>query len=324
MKYSVIIPAYNAEGTIRRCLESLLNQPHENAELIIVNDGSTDTTGEICREYASRHGCIRYLEKENGGVASARNLGLDNATGEYILFVDSDDYVTEHYFAAINTNAATDMDLIMFGKHTYDGESLREQSPKPQIAKKPKETADMLCNAIRQQLMNSAWNKIYRRSLIEEHKIRFDQRLPIGEDKVFAVQYAMHAKTAVFVEDPIYVMSLENILSLSRRQRKDLCDHVLLEHDLLFQAVEQSAYKNKLRKAVSFSFYRSAYTVIRELNKFDQTEEQRRQAMNLICTRYAQKKVQSFSGCYHWLISLPIRWKWTRIIDYALKAKRCL
>lgn len=324
MKYSVIIPAYNAEDTIRRCLDSLLNQPHENAELIIVNDGSTDTTGEICREYASRHGCIRYFEKENGGVASARNLGLDNATGEYILFVDSDDYVTEHYFAAINTNAATDMDLIMFGKHTYDGESLREQSPKPQIAKKPKETADMLCNAIRQQLMNSAWNKIYRRSLIEEHKIRFDQRLPIGEDKVFAVQYAVHSKSVAVVEDCVYVASLENECSLSRKQRDNLCDHVLLEHDLLFQTAERSAYKNKLRKAVSFSFYRSAYTVIRELNKFDQTEEQRRQAIKQICTQYAQKKIRYFSGCYHWLISLPIRGKLTRIIDYALKAKRCL
>ena len=324
MKYSVIIPAYNAEHTIRRCLDSLLNQPHENAELIIVNDGSTDTTGEICREYASRHGCIRYFEKENGGVASARNLGLDNAVGEYILFVDSDDYVTENYFTALDKHTAGNSDLIMFGKYTYDGNTLQHQPLAPVSSETPEETAALLCDALCEQLMNSAWNKIYRRSLIEEHKIRFDQRLPIGEDKVFAVQYAMHAKTAVFVEDPIYVMSLENILSLSRRQRKDLCDHVLLEHDLLFQAVEQSAYKNKLRKAVSFSFYRSAYTVIRELNKFDQTEEQRRQAMNLICTRYAQKKVQSFSGCYHWLISLPIRWKWTRIIDYALKAKRCL
>ena len=324
MKYSVIIPAYNAEHTIRRCLESLLNQPHENAELIIVNDGSIDTTGEICREYASRHGCIRYFEKENSGVASARNLGLDNATGEYILFVDSDDYVTENYFAALDVNTETDMDLTMFGRYTYDGEQLEERLLRPRVAKGPEEIADMICDAIRQQLMNSAWNKIYRRSLIEEHKIRFDQRLPIGEDKVFAVQYAIHAKSVAFVEDCVYVASLENECSLSRKQRDNLCDHVLLEHELLFQAAERSAYKNKLRKAVSFSFYRSAYTVIRELNKFDQTKEQRRQAIKQICTQYAQKKIRYFSGCYHWLISLPIRGKLTRIIDYALKAKRCL
>ena len=324
MKYSVIIPAYNAEDTIRRCLESLLKQPHENAELIIINDGSTDTTGEICREYASRDGCIRYFEKENGGVASARNLGLDNATGEYILFVDSDDYVTEHYFAVMNANTATDMDLIMLGRYTYDGDRLEERLLRPRVAKSPKETANIICDAIRQQLMNSTWNKIYRRSLIEEYKIRFDQRLPIGEDKVFAVQYAVCSNSVAFVADSVYVASLENECSLSRKQRDDLCDHVLLEHDLLFQTAERSAYKNKLRKAVSFSFYRSAYTVIRELNKFDQTEEQRWQAIKQICTQYAQKKVRFFSGCYHWLISLPIRWKLTGIIVYALKAKRCL
>lgn len=324
MKYSVIIPAYNAEHTIRRCLDSLLNQPHENAELIIINDGSTDTTGEICREYASRHGCIRYFEKENGGVASARNLGLDNAVGEYILFVDSDDYVTENYFTALDKYTAGNSDLIMFGKYTYDGSTLQHQPLTPVSSAIPETTAALLCDALCEQLMNSAWNKIYRHSLIEEHKIRFDQRLPIGEDKVFAVQYAVHAKAVAFVEDCVYVASLENECSLSRKQRDNLCDHVLLEHDLLFQAVEQSDYKNKLRKAVSFSFYRSAYTVIRELNKFDQTEEQRRRAIKQICTQYAQKKVRDFSGCYHWLISLPIRWKLTPIIDHALKVKRCL
>ncbi len=324
MKYSVIIPAYNAEDTIRRCLDSLLNQPHENAELIIVNDGSTDTTGELCREYVSRHGCIRYFEKENGGVASARNLGLNNATGEYILFVDSDDYVTENYFAVLDTGTATNNDLIMFGRSTYDGNVLRHQPLPAASAETPEETATLVCEALRQQRMNCAWNKVYRRDVIKTYGIRFDQRLPIGEDKVFAVEYAVRSQSVEFVPDPIYVVSLENDESLSRKQRNDLCDHVLLEHDLLFEAIEQSAYKHKLRKAVSFSFYRSAYTVIRELNKFDQTEEQRRQAMNIICTRYAQKKVRSFSGCYHWLISLPIRWKWSRMIDHALKAKRCL
>lgn len=324
MKYSVIIPAYNAEHTIRRCLESLLNQPHENAELIIINDGSTDATGDICREYATQHGCIRYFEKENGGVASARNLGLEKAAGEYILFVDSDDYVTENYFAVLDTGTATNKDLIMFGRFTYDGNALRHHPFPSASAETPEETAALICKALWQQRMNCAWNKVYRRDVIKMYGIRFDQRLPIGEDKVFAVEYAVRSRSVELVSDTIYVASLENDESLSRRQRKDLCDHVLLEHDLLFQAAERSAYKNKLRKAVSFSFYRSAYTVIRELNKFDQTKEQRRQAIKQICTQYAQKKVRSFSGCYHWLVSLPIRWKLTGIIVYALKAKRCL
>ena len=324
MKYSVIIPAYNAEATIRRCLDSLLNQPHGDAELIIINDGSTDSTGKICREYASRHNGIRYFEKENGGVASARNLGLEKAAGEYILFVDSDDYVTQNYFAVLDTSTVASKDLIMFGRSTYDGDALRHQPLPSASAETPEETAALVCEALRQQRMNCAWNKVYRRDVIKKYGIQFDERLPIGEDKVFAVEYAVRSQSAEFVPDPIYVVSLENDKSLSRKQRDDLCDHVLLEHDLLFEAVEQSAYKKELRKAVSYSFYRSAYTVIREVYKFDQTKEQRRQAVKMICARYAKKKVRYFSGIAHWLISLPVRCKLTWIIDCALKTKRCL
>lgn len=94
MKYSIIIPVYNAEGTLRRCLDSLVGQQFSNYELLLINDGSTDGSDAICREYASTYSCVRYFAKENGGVSSARNLGLEQAEGEYILFADSDDYVS--------------------------------------------------------------------------------------------------------------------------------------------------------------------------------------------------------------------------------------
>ena len=88
MRYSVIIPVYNAEGTLRRCLDSLVGQHFSDYELLLINDGSTDGSDAICREYASTYSCVRYFAKENGGVSSARNLGLEQAEGEYILFVD--------------------------------------------------------------------------------------------------------------------------------------------------------------------------------------------------------------------------------------------
>ena len=93
MAYSVIIPIFNAETTLRRCLDSLVDQSFDDYELLLINDGSTDGSDAICREYANVYPCIRYFAKENGGVSSARNLGLEQAKGEYILFVDSDDYI---------------------------------------------------------------------------------------------------------------------------------------------------------------------------------------------------------------------------------------
>ncbi len=114
--FSIIIPVYNAETTIRRCLDSFTNQRFSDYEILLINDGSTDNSDAICREYADVNSKICYLSKENGGVSSARNLGLEQAKGEYVLFVDSDDYVSEDYFAVIDQALTLCCpDLLMFG-----------------------------------------------------------------------------------------------------------------------------------------------------------------------------------------------------------------
>ena len=102
VKYSVIIPVYNAEKTLRRCLDSLLSQPYPDCELILVNDGSSDESGIICKEYAAKHRQVCVVDKENGGVSSARNAGLDRASGKYVVFVDSDDYVADNFFSLLD------------------------------------------------------------------------------------------------------------------------------------------------------------------------------------------------------------------------------
>ena len=107
--FSIIIPVYNAETTIRRCLDSFTNQRFSDYEILLINDGSTDNSDAICREYADVNSKICYLSKENGGVSSARNLGLEQAKGEYALFVDSDDYVSEDYFDVIDVRGKDEM-----------------------------------------------------------------------------------------------------------------------------------------------------------------------------------------------------------------------
>ena len=93
---SIIVPAYNCEKSIEKCIDSILKQTYNDIEIIIVNDGSTDRTDDICREMAKQENRIKYIFKENGGVSSARNIGLDFANGEFIQFVDSDDYLEKH------------------------------------------------------------------------------------------------------------------------------------------------------------------------------------------------------------------------------------
>ena len=90
---SIIVPIYNSESTLKRCVDSILAQTYQNFELLLIDDGSKDCSGEICKEYAQKDSRVKVFHKENGGVSSARNLGLDNARGEWVTFVDSDDWI---------------------------------------------------------------------------------------------------------------------------------------------------------------------------------------------------------------------------------------
>ena len=115
-KISVIVPAYNAEKYLRRCIDSILVQTFTDFELLLVNDGSIDRTDTICNEYAVKESRIRVFHKKNGGVSSARNLGLDNAKGKYVMFVDSDDYMlSDMSELMISTLNAKNADLVICG-----------------------------------------------------------------------------------------------------------------------------------------------------------------------------------------------------------------
>src|SRR5690606_27364966 len=115
-KVSVIIPVYNAEKYLRECLDSVLAQTFTDFEVLLINDGSTDASGKICDEYAEKDSRIKVFHKENGGVSSARNLGLDNAKGEWISFVDSDDTIEQETLATL-ANEVKDLDIdgVIFG-----------------------------------------------------------------------------------------------------------------------------------------------------------------------------------------------------------------
>ena len=114
-KYSVIIPVYNAEKTLKRCLDTLLAESHSESEIILINDGSEDQSGKICLSYAEKYLNIHYIEKQNGGVSTARNVGLEMATGEYILFVDSDDYVIPGFFSSLDRLLSSfSYDFVLF------------------------------------------------------------------------------------------------------------------------------------------------------------------------------------------------------------------
>ena len=173
MKFSVIIPVYNAEKTLRRCVDSLLKQNYADAEIILVNDGSKDDSGHICEEYAEHNMNVRYISQQNGGVSSARNAGLDAARGEYVLFVDSDDYVTEEFFSCIEQTVQTECsDYVQFSG-CFDNGREKENCVRSHLsAHSREELMPHIVNAICRKKINSPWANLYRRDIIEAHRIR--------------------------------------------------------------------------------------------------------------------------------------------------------
>ncbi len=187
IKYSVIVPVYNVESYVEYCLKSLINNNLDNYEVIIVNDGSTDNSLSLCEEIASNCDKIKIISQKNGGLSSARNSGLNIAEGDYILFVDSDDWVDSNYLHVINNalSLSGSSDIIVFGY-----ESVVNESNKRDIVKL--ESRLYLKNEIGEAVayldnngisFNLAWNKVYKRWLFE--KISFNPSISYCEDLVF-------------------------------------------------------------------------------------------------------------------------------------------
>lgn len=195
---SVIVPVYNAQNTLSGCVNSILNQTFRNWELLLIDDGSTDKSCEICNQYAAIDKRIKVFHKENGGVSSARNIGLDNANGDWITFVDSDDFIDCTFletFAELQSS-----DLYIAGiKFINSTTTLLPPERCINI-----ENATELDNLLNKLYFTVPWGKIYKNDIIQHNKIRFNINLKIGEDTDFVLKYLVYIKDIRLVSKPLY------------------------------------------------------------------------------------------------------------------------
>lgn len=194
---SIIIPVYNAEKYLRRCIESVLSQSFTEFELILVDDGSKDKSPQICDEYESRDTRVRVIHKANGGVSAARNDGLDIAKGEYVTFIDSDDWVEREYLETLSNYRNYD---IVFFSHRMIYEDGYTSEFKFEAKEGDRQNiweivASLRKNAAGLNFYGYTWNKMLCRDIIEKYKIRFTEGLRISEDEVYTLDYCTHAKS---------------------------------------------------------------------------------------------------------------------------------
>ncbi len=205
-KISIIVPIYNVEKYLEECIKSIQNQTYENLEIILVNDGSTDESGRIAEKYAVEDSRIKVLHKTNGGLSDARNFGMDSATGDYIMFVDSDDLLTPNACETLERKITEELADYVIGNYIncYEDGTLWE-NPIFNTEKYKNFKLDIKDYADSFYIMNSsACNKIFDVKFIKELNLKFEVGLP-AEDAIFTTYCFIKSKKVYYISDVIYI-----------------------------------------------------------------------------------------------------------------------
>ena len=251
MKFSVILPIYNVEKYLNRCIESIVNQNYDDLEVILVDDNSPDNCPLICDEWARKDNRIKVIHKQNEGLGFTRNAGIKIATGDYICFIDSDDYIVDDYFKVLHEKIlyAHKPDVCLFG-YNLIGNSEKKESfnftnekfNKEKIIQRllPRAFSISLREPKDQFGIGSAWGGVYRAEFLKKNNLLFkSEREILSEDLIFSINICLHAESVVFINRCLYNYC-ENAQSLSHSYRKDRFDKSKYLLDYMIAIIEEN------------------------------------------------------------------------------------
>ena len=270
-KISIIIPVYNTEKYIERCLNSVINQKYENKEIIVVNDGSTDKSEEKINKYINK---ITYIKKENSGLSDTRNVGIEKATGEYIMFIDSDDYIEECLLDKLKSYINQEIEMIKYKsrKVTEEGKEIQIMDGPVFETTKGEEAFSKMC--FTDQLMETACIYLYKTELLKKNQFRFSKGL-YHED--FGLIPLIILKAETFVSTGIcgynYVQSSNSITRNEDYQKTKRKVYDLLTHyDKITEQMERYDIKQETKQDVRIFCTNAILLRLNELTKEDKKE----------------------------------------------------
>lgn len=282
-RYSVIIPVYNAEKTISRCIDSIVSQYCNNCEIILINDGSIDESLKICESYSEKFDYIKVINKPNGGPSSARNAGLGIACGEYILFVDSDDYIFNNFFSVLDKNLNSDFSIF---SHSYQKNSeITSQKLNSHLVNAENNFSKIV--AMVKTRCNAPWGKLYKREIIQKNNIGFNEDLNVGEDFLFNLQYALNANHINVVNQSIYCVDISSVNSITRGFRNDYLEKSLLIYTCGFDIINNANIgieeKERLRIILDYNFCRTMFACTKiTLENKDRIENYKKKFIKIV------------------------------------------
>lgn len=308
-KISVIVPVYNVEKYLRRCIESILSQTFDDFELLLIDDGSTDLSGSVCDEYARMDDRIHVFHKPNGGVSSARNIGLDKFDGEWICFIDSDDKIEKDFLECI-IKEKNNAEFIVTG-YTQKYEDHNE------IVKYKEQL--IYCDRGLSQTLNyypdyilcifyHPWRKLYKGSIINNNKLRFDENIFYGEDTSFILKYLCYVNTIEITSCTSYIYSSpisgeKYLMNLNELEYHiSLFDFNLLKLEqiksLQLHGLRELIYTAYFNKFITYALSLSMNNAIHEMMKYRQSWVKKRFCTIKCVDKKLRKKVL-FLLVYH-------------------------
>ena len=270
---SIIVPVYNIAKYLPSCIESILSQSFRDFELLLVDDGSTDDSGRICDKYAEEDSRIRVFHKNNEGVSSARNVGLDNAKGEWVYFVDSDDEMIYNGLSIMISGLSPNIDLAIYGYEVYNDNGDKTYSITNRITKQITnlEAMNELFIASYYRYQGYIWNKLFRKSVIDSSRLRFSNDIFYNEDRLFIIQFLNHSETPVlFTTNPVYkYYEREGSAMASLYEGFNYKFVTDLHAQILINEIVRGNYPEQLGDISNFEVYRSFRRIIRMMKNFN-------------------------------------------------------
>lgn len=260
-KFSLIIPLYNAEKTICRCIDSILQQVYDDFEIILIDDGSADRSYTICTNYEKEDKRIRVYRQDNSGPSAARNLGLEKAKGEWICFIDSDDYISSDYLSELHSliTENADLDMIFMGYYKVDAQNNIIDTITPNIT--IQKGAELIMELVKRGMFGYTWIKVFRRIKITYGRFRED--LSLFEDEIFTCEALPYCNNIAVLEKPLYYYMTCGNDSLMNKTYDDYCykcDEVYKAWKHLFSLkIDWKPYSSFIENRANFYVLRCRY-----------------------------------------------------------------
>lgn len=266
---SVVVPAYNSEKTIKKCLLSILNQTYKELEVIVVNDGSSDSTEQLCHSIAANDNRVNIITIPNGGVSHARNVGIDNATGDYITFVDSDDYIDEDMYQDLIGLFDDGIDIVHCSyKNVDESGKILSVVGNDNAVIKMNHDEGVMCLFTGKYFTGGLWNKLYKINLFKN--VRLDENVKYNEDVLANFFLFDKSDKSIYVSKPYYNYVANNDSSTHSADGVFACNQIVKVSKIMMNKSVDKPYYNIAQNRVAFfllNLYRNCVFSKKEENR---------------------------------------------------------